>query len=116
MLPQHKHYAHDIALVELAEAVDTSDPYTRSACLPEKEYSRFPSNSLNKRDQTLFEDMSRDNAPEGLEGPNEFPSLREFMARFRRDVQLDSYDEMYDVERYGECFVTGWGERRGNLG
>lgn len=115
-IPSHHHYRHDIALVELSEAVDMNSPYTRPICLPTHGDPRFPSvNAINKRreeqelEQTEEELMREEAAREG------YQDLTEYLWRFRRDAPMESDDNhisLYDIERYGECYVTGWGETK----
>ncbi|OWF54584.1 serine proteinase stubble-like [Mizuhopecten yessoensis] len=119
-LPTHHHYRHDIALVELSEAVDMNSPYTRPICLPTHGDPRFPSaNAISKRREE--EELERETEEELIreEALREgFPELSEYMWRIRRDAGFDNVDadnhiSLYDVERFGECYVTGWGETRG---
>ncbi|XP_033745170.1 neurotrypsin-like [Pecten maximus] len=119
-LPSHHHYRHDIALVELSEAVDLNSPYTRPICLPTHGDPRFPSaNAINKRreeealERAAEEELMREEATR--EG---FPELTEYLWRYRREAPLENVDadnhiSLYDVERFGECYVTGWGETKG---
>ncbi|XP_060080625.1 neurotrypsin-like [Ylistrum balloti] len=118
-LPSHHHYRHDIALVELAEAVDMNSPYTRPICLPTHGNPRFPpTNEINKR---LEEELVRETEDELLreEAVREaLPEFTQYMWRNRRDADLENVDadnhiSLYDVERFGECYITGWGDTKG---
>lgn len=89
-LPVHSHYFHDIAIVELADSINHDSPYTRPICLPPVGGNQFD-NTIGKREE--------------LDG-----------FRNKRHADYDSYNDvnLYDIERKGECWVTGWGETKGS--
>jgi len=110
-IPRHKHYTHDIALVELAETVNLQTPYVKPICLPKaKQNSNFEdNNAINKRKEEEEKEKER-----VLEEEEEEELLEEYYGRFKRSTNdvNNNYVDMTEVERYGECWVTGWGDTK----
>lgn len=111
-VPIHKQYAHDIALIELAEPVDTTSPYIKKICLPSSGYPQFPGNNLKRTntDSEVNQNPSVDEYINHASSPNILLSKVDSFNHIRRFKRQSNSVELFDVENSDECWVTGWGD------
>jgi hypothetical protein len=115
-VPIHKQYAHDIALIELSEPVDTSSPYIRTICLPLTGDPQFPANNLKRSNpnSVVNQGPSVDEYINHADHPNIMLSKFDMFNHIRRFKRHQSNSvELFDVENSDQCWVTGWGDTNG---
>lgn len=115
-VPIHKQYAHDIALIELSEPVDTSSPYIRTICLPLTSDPQFPANNLKRSNpnSVVNQGPSIDEYISHADHPNILLSKFDMFNHIRRFKRHQSNSvELFDVENSDQCWVTGWGDTNG---